>query len=532
MLRRKFIKQSVALAGLGAIACGKKTRTIKGSITGASSQVGHLLRDKQFEEPPVAEQKTVVIIGGGVSGLSAAYHLQKKGIHDLVVLDLEEKMGGNAAYGQNEVSAFPMGAHYIPTPNNALTEYIDFLKDCGAVTGFNQEGLPVYNDYFLCFDPHERLYINGRWQEGLVPDYGVPENDKKQISEFLKLMNKYRYAKGNDGKEAFAIPIESSSADDEFTALDKLTFKQWMIENGFTSGYLHWYVNYCTRDDYGTKYDEVSAWAGIHYFASRKGRGANAEPYDVLTWPEGNGWLIKQLEKNLHGLLWKRCLAVKVKQNADGVLVDFFDVQNNVLRRIKCKQCVAAVPQFITARLLNDDERMLKVHQHFHYTPWMVANLKVKGLDERSGAPVSWDNVVYGAESLGYVDDTHQQLQQLKARRNLTFYLPLTAFTPLEERKKALEKKHGEWVAGIMNELKKVHPNIEEATEEININIWGHAMAKPLPGMVHGSIRKELSASINNNLHFAHTDLAGISIFEEAFYQGLHAANKVAAQIL
>lgn len=31
---------------------------------------------------------------------------------------------------------------------------------------------------------------------------------------------------------------------------------------------------------------ETSAWAGIHYFASRNGRGANTESQDVITWPE------------------------------------------------------------------------------------------------------------------------------------------------------------------------------------------------------------------------------------------------------
>ena len=52
-------------------------------------------------------------------------------------------------------------------------------------------------------------------------------------------------------------------------------------------------------------------------------------------------------------------------------------------------------------------------------------------------------------------------------------------------------------------------------------------MAQPLPGIVHGSLRQELGASIDNNIHFAHTDLAGVSLFEEGFYQGLQAAKKV-----
>ncbi|MCC3262610.1 hypothetical protein LLE87_31045, partial [Paenibacillus polymyxa] len=50
---------------------------------------------------------------------------------------------------------------------------------------------------------------------------------------------------------------------------------------------LHWYLNYCCRDDYGARHDEVTAWAGLHYFASRDGHAANAGEGAVLTWPGG-----------------------------------------------------------------------------------------------------------------------------------------------------------------------------------------------------------------------------------------------------
>ena len=46
--------------------------------------------------------------------------------------------------------------------------------------------------------------------------------------------------------------------------------QQWMESNRFTSPYLNWYVNYACRDDYGALATDTSAWAGIHYFASRE----------------------------------------------------------------------------------------------------------------------------------------------------------------------------------------------------------------------------------------------------------------------
>ena len=528
MRRRNFIGLSIGLTGTISwlLSCSAHKK-IKGSIVGASSTVGHLLRDNKFSAPAETLRKKIVIVGGGISGLSAGKYLYQNGITDFIILDLEEQAGGNSAYGHNDISAYPWGAHYIPIPNNDLTEYISFLKECDIITGDDANGLPVYNETYLCFDPQERLYINGRWQDGIIPSFGVPDDDAKQIVSFLKIMDEYRHKKGNDGKEAFTIPVDNSSKDNSFTALDKITMKKWMMENEFTSEYLHNYVNYCCRDDFGTPHHLISAWAGIHYFASRKGKGNNSAHGDVLTWPEGNGFLVQQLQKDIPEKIMTGSLATKVYL-ADGfVTIEYFDVKENILKAIKAEQCILAIPQFIVCRLMNDEERSNTVKNNLHYAPWMVANILVSKLEERSGAPLSWDNVIHESNSLGYVNATHELLQQDPLKKNLTYYLPLTKNSPAEERKQAQQKTHADWVNLIMDDLQKIHPNIKQATEEVNIMLWGHAMAQPLPGMIHGDVRHKLSASIDDRVHFAHTDLAGISIFEEAFYQGLSAAKKV-----
>jgi hypothetical protein len=38
---------------------------------------------------------------------------------------------------------------------------------------------------------------------------------------------------------------------------------------------------------------------GIHYFASRDALARDADGDDVLTWPEGNGWLVHKLRDRL-----------------------------------------------------------------------------------------------------------------------------------------------------------------------------------------------------------------------------------------
>jgi monoamine oxidase len=529
MNRRRFLQYGMAASGItAALGACKFKRHIKGSILGASSTIGHLLRNVSFTSPVSSEHKKVVIIGAGISALSAANYLYEQGIDDMVLLELEDHAGGNASFGTNAISAFPLGAHYIPVPNNDLVEYLSFLQSANVITSF-EDGLPVYNESFLCFDPEERLYINGKWQEGLIPQYGVPADEKNQIERFLEQMQEFRTAKGKDGKDAFAIPVNRSSKDEVYVQLDGVTMKEWMHQNGYTSSYLHWYVNYCTRDDFGTPHDRCSAWAGIHYFAGRKGKAVNAAYSDVLTWPQGNGYLVQQLCKHIQPFLRTGALATKISVTDLLVKVEYLDVKEMVVKEIVAAQCIIAVPQFIAARLLNDKQRIQNVKQQFEYAPWMVANIVTGLLEERSGEPLSWDNVIYGSESLGYVDATHQLLQQHIPQKNITYYLPLTAALPAEERRKAPNFTHEQWVNLILADLQKIHPNLREAVQEINIQLWGHAMVQPLPGIIHGSVRNQLSSSLYNRVHFAHTDLAGISIFEEGFYQGIDAAKKILA---
>ncbi|MCR6638298.1 MAG: NAD(P)/FAD-dependent oxidoreductase [Sporocytophaga sp.] len=281
--------------------CSESSNDIPASIVGASVATGHKLRFDKLPEPAMTEEIDTIIVGGGIAGLSAARYLQNKDHQNYKVLELEKNAGGNSAYGNNHISAYPWGAHYLPIPNHENSEDLfEFLKEADIITSYNSNGLPVYNEYYLCFDPEERLFINGYWQDGIIPNFGLSDKEQNEIKDFLLLMENFRRRNGNDGKPAFTIPVDFSSQDTDFTVLDNISMAEYLKEKGFTSSHLYWYIDYCCRDDYGTNVHNTSAWAGIHYFAARKGEAANASSGTVLTWPEGNGFLVKKaFRKNL-----------------------------------------------------------------------------------------------------------------------------------------------------------------------------------------------------------------------------------------
>jgi hypothetical protein len=464
-------------------------------------------------------------VGGGVAGLSAARYL-KRHTNNFLLLELEDKPGGNSIGGKNSVSAFPWGAHYLPLPGSNDPELITFLHESEVITG-TKNGLPVYNEFYLCHDPKERLFIHHYWQDSIIPHEGVPQKDRDEIHRFLTMMSGYKQLVGRDNRYAFEIPLELSSQDENIIELDRISAHQFLINHHFQSPFLYWYVNYCCADDYGSALEQTSAWAMVHYFASRRGKSANASSDAVLTWPEGNYWLVKALQKKVHTHIRAGMLAYSVSLVNDKIEVLTFDAGKNTSIRVIAEKLILATPQFINKHLLQGVDRSV-AYQHFQYSPWMVANLTVDApLNEGRGEQLCWDNVIYGSKSLGYVNAQHQQLGFHGNQKVITYYKPLAGPDSVASRMQAYSKQFSDWKSEIVTDLKTAHLHIENNIQEMNVWLWGHGMVRPSPGFIWGQTRRSANTPLNKKIFFAHSDVAGISIFEEAFYQGHKSARAV-----
>ncbi|UPT72832.1 MAG: hypothetical protein M0D55_12975 [Elusimicrobiota bacterium] len=167
--------------------------------------------------------------------------------------------------------------------------------------------------------------------------------------------------------------MELSSRDPELLALDALTMDAWLSREGFRSKRLRWYVEYACRDDFGGGLAEVSAWAGLHYYAAR-GEG---EDDQFLVWPEGNGFLVRGLADALGARVRTRALAYDVEIENGGARVLWYDAEAGRTRRIRAKRAIVCAPRFAARRIvapLREDKRP----SGFVYAPWFVANLTVE----------------------------------------------------------------------------------------------------------------------------------------------------------
>jgi len=507
-----------------------KSSNIPCRILGPSVALGHALRDKRIgsvpPDVPVTET-AVTIIGGGIAGLSAAWWLKKQGFNDFTVLELEPDVGGNSRSGRNQVSAYPWGAHYVPLANDESVYVRMLFEELGIVNGADSKGVPIYNDLYLCHEPQERLLKDGSFQEGLIPRRGLQNSEREEMSRFFAQMDKFRRMIGSDGKPAFAIPLDLSSQDKDILRLDQISMAEWLKGNDFHAKPLLWYVNYCCRDDYGSSINNVSAWAGVHYFAGRRGRAANAELNSVVTWPEGNGFIVNKLKERLQSHVETNALVVKVAKN-EGAVTSYMNTKTNSHRVIKSKCVIFAAPRFLAPHLI-DDYRKHEAQEPV-YAPWLVANLTLKRIPSERGIQLAWDNVSYLSNSLGYVVATHQNITTREGATVITYYYPLSQNDPAIERGQMLKSSAQEWRKLVTEDLEKMHPGITEEILSIDIWPWGHGMIRPSVGFLWGETRDKMKES-HGNVFFAHSDMSGMSNFEEAQYHGVEAATRVLSKL-
>jgi hypothetical protein len=407
------------------------------------------------------------------------------------------------------------------------------LREMGAVTGVDAEGYPTFAEELLIREPDERLFYQGEWYEGLYLRAGASAADLAEAERFDARMNAFAAAKDAKGRKAFAVPTALSSDDAEWTALDKLSMAQWLEAEGFRSPRLKWMVDYACRDDYGTTADGVSAWAGIWYYAARQaGKGERSEGF--LSWPEGNGRLIRQLLSSLPpGRVERHVLVHTVEPGAEGCRVEALEAGTGKPRAFQARQVVFAGPRFVAGHVVAPwRQQRPEWMGAFSYGPWVVANLTLSSPPKSRGFPLAWDNVFHDSKSLGYVVATHQALRQYEGGPTvLTWYLPMVGKDVKAEREKVLSAGYGEWEGLVMADLMAAHPGIAEQALRLEVMRWGHAMIRPSPGLMWGPARFAAQESLGRTLHFAHTDLGGMALFEEANWFGVKAAERVLKEL-
>lgn len=178
----------------------------------------------------------VIIVGGGISGLTAAYYLYE---HDVLLLEMQKSVGGRVTSGKHGNLFFAKGGEYIGKPEEPLSEIIDEL-------GLKLREIP---------SPADAIYYQGRFYYGekgkaeLLTDKSSFYDLSRFASRLRKLYNKY--------DEIPDIELQG-----ELARLDTISAKQWFDENRFPKIF-HEIYNVTSRGLFGANLSEISALAAL-----------------------------------------------------------------------------------------------------------------------------------------------------------------------------------------------------------------------------------------------------------------------------
>ncbi len=540
--RRRLLLGGAALPWLAG--CERRIADIPGGWVGADARRGHALRDGGLPRAPAGEAKrcAVAIVGAGVSGLAAARALARAGVDDFRLFELEDGAGGNARAHAMGGMRCPLGAHYLPLPGPEAHEVAELLHDLGIAR--QELGRTVYDERQLCHAPQERIFVPdpqpgahgaGRWHEGLLPLDGASPTVLAPLRRFSADLRELQRTL------SFAVPTLRSRWSAGLAALDAQSFAAWLAARGHDDPRLRAYLDYCCRDDYGAGLGLVSAWAGVHYFASRHGFGAPGDESDadasdgVLTWPEGNAHLTERLAQGLGERLRSGVVATRIETGRHEVALEIWDARSARAERWTARQLIVCAPLFVSRRLIDAPPPALaELAPRLAYAPWLVSNLQLREpLQDRPGPAPAWDNVIAGSAALGYVDAMHQSLRPVPGPTVLTHYWALGGQSTAElraQRAKLLEGPWEGWRDAVLADLQQAHPDLPGKVERIDSMRYGHAMLVPTSGL-RGDPALAALARPQGRVHFAHADLSAHSVFEEAYTRGTLAGSAAAAAL-
>lgn len=488
---------------------------------GESFTIGHALRDAQsFPEGTVeSSPHEVLVIGGGLSGLAAAWALSRYGIKDTKVIEKERRAGGHARSTTLEGRLAGVGSAYSLAPwNDLLTE---FYRDLQVIRP--KEKIPEKE--YTVEEPVNRVFLGGRWNddgwgEGMktLPLEASVRSSLLELRARLQGFNEY---KGSDGRAGFDAPVDDSTQDTKIRELDKVTFAAWAQSEKFAQGAANFFDPYC-RSALGLGVNEISAWAAINFLQSEWG--------PILTQPGGNSYLAERLTNKIGaaGILAGRFVVRMTERNGivrvTSVSEEGKDPRTHLARKVIC-----AIPKFIARRLVSGlPERSDNAFRSFRYGPVIVANLALSSLDPG----LHFDNWIHRSPgddpALHLVSDI--LVPDYKERRGAAGQGILTAYAsilPPYTRTQVLSDSFDVWATRILESLSVALPDVRERLIAMEIFRWGHPFVLARPGFIFGADRL-LAQKPVGSIHFAHGDLDGTPSLEGAISQGVRAAQEVA----
>ncbi len=429
------------------------------------NRICHQVRDgKVFTRPPASARHDVVIVGGGVSGLTAAYRLQHR---DFLLLEKEPHWGGNAYAMEYGGSTYGTGSAFLTKDEYTYT----FAKEIGM------EMLPINSP--------DASIIRGElvldtWGEGLdkLPyDTSIRESFKKFRKEMLAINVKKRR------EEFFNQPFSD-------------------LLKGYPEELTQWWDNF-GPSNWGATSEDTAAGIAIEALQEMV---EESRADDRYTWPGGLGAITKKLAEMLqtkyNGRLQTGATIVSVVSGKQEVQVTY--MLAGELKTVAAKAVIMATPKFITRRIVEGlpDKQSDAMHD-IRYIPYPVVNL----IFDKPVFNHGYDTWCPGNRFTDIVvaDWVIQKQPGYTQKFNI-----LSCYTPMkaEERSLLLSEPGARRIAtNVLSDFQKLMPGTNVDPVEVHIYRRGHPLYMSTPGLY--TKVQPVARHAMDRVFFANTDSEG-----------------------
>lgn len=543
LTRRLFLDgalKATLAAGVGAalpigdLLAGATGRRFDGEWIAESYEIAHRLRDGTLSIPtlvPEGPLHDAIVVGGGVSGLMAAWELQRGGLNDVLLYEKENYIGGNARKGHANGTDYTCATWSLVRPRDPFLTRL--LQDLDIVTGVAPDGTPKIRPEYLGGGPQFNTLIDGAWYveeagnsttsvAADVAKMPLSEKDRHDLIEFYDDMNDWGRRRGKDGRPAFAMPVEEGSRDPEILELDRITMEEYCRRKGWGPRAMSVANDWSTSDIGGT-IQQVSAYG----FWSFNGLGQGGED---ITLPGGNAWVAeKMMDKVGRDRLRTDQMVVRVANEGKETRLVLLDPKTGRFSMRRARTAVIACPKHITGRMVPE---LLASGRNgylqYRYGALLMGAASVKRTPVLKGAPLGWFNSVSGQRRLaqGFLvaDYNSDRWRTGDARRPNVLCL----WAPLEgkaTRTELVTQPWTHWADRLADDLEYMVPGVTGDLTRLDIYAWGHHMVIPYPGFLTGDLRRALTRPLGR-ITFAHSDRNGMPSFELATRAGYDAARE------
>jgi len=503
MKRRDFIKLS-SLSLLPIIACKNQLGNSKDPFPisiHSDMASGHLVKESFSWQIDKTIKTELLVVGAGIAGLTAAVHAP---VDDLLVCELSDRIGGSSGSESYQNMRFCQGAHYdLVYPNYFGKECLEFLEKLDILHFNNTKKLWEYTDkqFLINTDFESQCFSGGKFRDDVLPE-------GKEMEEFLDFMDSQI---GN-----YMLPTRSIP--EEVRALNQTDFLSYLNQHLPLSPAFVRAIDYQMLDDFSGEAHQVSALAGMYYYANRPYRTSEIE---IFSPPEGNYYFADKLANQLaQDQILTQHLVKSIIPNKEGFEVAVADIAQKQIKKVQATNVIYAGQKHALKYVMPE---MYPVFEQTTYAPWMVVNFVLK---ENKLSAGHWQNEILLPEKtfLGFVDSDAQLGSNQK--RVLTAYFCFPEWyrknlANIEETGQQVASQTAEqigWYFGIRPE------EFLPMVEKVFIKVMGHGMPIPVPGYLFNDRNKNRKYK---HMAFAGVDNGRLPLLLEAIDSGLCAVKEI-----